>query len=197
MRQFEGHEHSRPTRRASAASKRSCTTRAQSCTREGFIDKNRDALMPEADELLRSSSDAFLRRALRRRRRRARARARRAGRRGRGGRVGRGRAFLLVPSYAASPCRVFRARRRRLVRRRRRRRRRREAGAGAASASTLVTETLSQQFKGQLERLMGLDLGDQVFRDCLKPNDANKPDLLEPKRLVEQPRCGVLEAADA
>ena len=124
-------------------------------------------------------------------------------------------------------------------------------GGGAAGRksrrSTLVTETLSQQFKEQLESLMGsisvtnprcetaqsdssrglrgsslavssssiplcitplisqLDAISPVvgsFRGrtlhsyvrCLKPNDSNCADLLEPRRLVEQLRyCGVLE----
>ena len=185
VRQFEGHEHFAADAKQRRSREFAVVHYAGAvvyCT-EGFIDKNRDALMPEADELLRSSSDAFLATLL--------------------GAVGAARAAVLAapadaprrPRRAAARRRASappplpaagrpaRARRRRLVRRRRRRRRRRE-GRGVARRPARVDardRDAEPAVQGAARAADGLDLATELRR-CLKPNDANKPDVLEPAR---------------
>lgn len=63
-------------------------------------------------------------------------------------------------------------------------------------ASSLATTTVAQRFRTSLGALL-LEIRATCphFIRCLKPNDANVPDVLEAPRLVEQLRyCGVLEA---
>ena len=62
-------------------------------------------------------------------------------------------------------------------------------------ASSLATTTVAQRFRTSSVRCSWRSGRHPHFIRCLKPNDANVPDVLEAPRLVEQLRyCGVLEA---
>ncbi|KAH8065773.1 hypothetical protein JL722_156 [Aureococcus anophagefferens] len=71
---------------------------------------------------------------------------------------------------------------------------RRRSSVGSLSEGGKMT--LATQFKFQLRCLMDrVALTAPSYVRCLKPNDRNKPGLVDAKRLVEQLRyCGVLEA---
>lgn len=64
------------------------------------------------------------------------------------------------------------------------------------NSSSLATTTVAQRFRSSLGSLLGeIRATRPHFVRCLKPNDLNKPDLIDAPRLVEQLRyCGVLEA---
>jgi myosin heavy subunit len=246
---FESHEYFSSDARARRAQQFSLAHYAGEVeyTTVGFVEKNRDCLMPEAEELLKSSNIPFVATLFGADGAAATARlatqgegdAPSASGRRRGSASGSsGSAAASRPANAGGVAGWFGAG---------------SAGGGGGAAgrksrrSTLVTETLSQQFKEQLESLMGsisvtnprcetaqsdssrglrgsslavssssiplcitplisqLDAVSPVvgsFRGrtlhsyvrCLKPNDSNCADLLEPRRLVEQLRyCGVLE----